>query len=153
MITNKPGRTDYLLSVNFILFALYPLLSGSLQRLANPHNLLVVGVLALSGAVAAFATAIIELLVFNVDRAFGYESNAIRFGTVALLLGFLAPMGARLEYLGDQEATFLRAISSGVVALSAGENAREVLNRAQRVVGTDCRPTEQELAQIAAEAA
>ena len=31
--------------------------------------------------------------------------------------------------------------------------AAEVLNRLQRIVGTDCRPTEQELAQIAAEAA
>ena len=31
-ITNLPGRTDFLLAVNFAMFALYPLLSSALQR-------------------------------------------------------------------------------------------------------------------------
>jgi chemotaxis protein MotA len=84
----------------------------------------------------------------------GHKVGAALVGTflgILISYGFLAPMAARMEYFGEVEATFFRAISSGVVALSAGENAREVLNRIQRVVGTDCRPTEPELAQIAAE--
>ena len=45
-----------------------------------------------------------------------------------------------MEYLGEVEATFFKAISSGVVALGArGKRQAEVLNRIQRVVGTDCR--------------
>lgn len=84
----------------------------------------------------------------------GHKVGAALVGTflgILISYGFLAPMAARMEYFGEVEATFFRAISCGVVALSAGENAREVLNRIQRVVGTDCRPTEPELAQIAAE--
>lgn len=84
----------------------------------------------------------------------GHKVGAALVGTflgILISYGFLAPMAARMEYFGEVEATFFRAISSGVVALSAGENAREVLNRIQRVVGTDCRPSEPELAQIAAE--
>jgi hypothetical protein len=62
-------------------------------------------------------------------------------------------MGARLEYFGELEATFYRAITSGVVAMSAGENPRGVMGCVLRVVGTDCRPSEKELTAIAAEAA
>ena len=86
----------------------------------------------------------------------GHKVGAALVGTflgILISYGFLAPMSARLEYLGEIEATFLRAISSGVVAIGAGENAREVLARALRVVGTDCRPSDQELKQISAEAA
>jgi len=86
----------------------------------------------------------------------GHKVGAALVGTFLCILisyGFLAPMSARLEYLGEIEATFFRAISSGVVAISTGENAREVLSRALRVVGTDCRPSEKELSNIAAEAA
>ena len=46
-----------------------------------------------------------------------------------------------------------RSVTSGVVAMSAGENPREVLSRIVRVVGTDCRPSDKELSQISAEAA
>ena len=37
-ITSRPGSRDYLLSVNFAMFALYPLLAGALQRFAAPGN-------------------------------------------------------------------------------------------------------------------
>lgn len=86
----------------------------------------------------------------------GHKVGAALVGTflgILLSYGFLSPMAARMEYLGEIESTFFHAITSGVAAISTGENAREVLNRVQRVVGTDFRPTEQELARIATEAA
>ena len=93
MITNQPGRTDYLLAANFVLFAFYPLLSGVLQRFARSSNSLVIGILSLLGALVSFAVGGYEVWVLNWGRAIGYEANAIRFGTIALLLGFFALMG------------------------------------------------------------
>jgi chemotaxis protein MotA len=109
------------------------------------------------GIVAAVLGIVITMQAIDGPASeIGHKVGAALVGTflgILLSYGFLAPMAARMEYLGHVEATFLQAITAGVVALSAGENAREVLNRLQRVIGTDCRPTEQELAQIAAESA
>jgi flagellar motor component MotA len=46
-----------------------------------------------------------------------------------------------MEFLGEAETTFMRAIASGIVTISAGENAREVIARTRRIVGTDNRPS------------
>jgi len=62
--------------------------------------------------------------------------------------GFLAPMAGRMEFLGESEMTFFRAMAAAVVAIAAGESPKDVVTRARRVVGTDCRPTQAELAQI-----
>jgi chemotaxis protein MotA len=109
------------------------------------------------GIVAAVLGIVITMQAIDGPASeIGHKVGAALVGTflgILLSYGFLAPMAARLEYLGEIETSFLRAITSGVVALSTGENAREVMNRIQRVIGTDCRPSEQELAQIAAEAA
>jgi chemotaxis protein MotA len=86
----------------------------------------------------------------------GHKVGAALVGTflgILISYGFLGPMAARLEYFGELEITFFRSITSGVVAMSAGENPREVLNRILRVVGTDCRPAEKEFSQIIEEAA
>jgi chemotaxis protein MotA len=82
----------------------------------------------------------------------GHKVGAALVGTflgILISYGFLGPMAARMEYFGELEATFFRSITSGIVAMGAGENPREVLNRILRVVGTDCRPSDRELAQIA----
>ncbi len=81
----------------------------------------------------------------------GHKVGAALVGTflgILISYGFLAPMAGRLEYFGELEATFFRAITSGVVAMSAGDGPREVLARIVRVVGTDCRPSEKEFAAI-----
>ena len=108
------------------------------------------------GIVAAVLGIVITMQAIDGPASeIGHKVGAALVGTflgILISYGFLAPMAARMEYLGEVETTFFRAITSGVVALSTGENAREVLNRIQRIVGTDCRPSEQELAQIAAEA-
>jgi chemotaxis protein MotA len=86
----------------------------------------------------------------------GHKVGAALVGTflgILISYGFLAPMASRLEYFGELEATFLRSITCGVVAMGTGDNPREVLNRILRVVGTDCRPNEGEMARIAEEAA
>ena len=109
------------------------------------------------GIVAAVLGIVITMQAIDGPASeIGHKVGAALVGTflgILLSYGFLAPMATRMEYFGDVEATFFRAIASGVIALSTGENAREVMSRIQRVVGSDCRPTEQELAQIAAEAA
>ena len=86
----------------------------------------------------------------------GHKVGAALVGTflgILLSYGFLGPLAARMEYFGELEATFLRAITLGVVAMGTGENPREVLNCVLRVAGTDCRPSEPELAQITEEVA
>src|SRR5207245_8069455 len=62
----------------------------------------------------------------------GHKVGAALVGTflgILLSYGFLGPMAARLDYFGEMEGTFFRSITCGVVAMSAGENPREVLNR------------------------
>lgn len=93
MITNQPGTTDYLLAANFIMFALYPLLSATLQRFAHPRNSLVVAVLSLLGTLASFGFAAYEVYGLQLGRAKGYEANPIRYASIALLLGFFSLIG------------------------------------------------------------
>ncbi len=81
----------------------------------------------------------------------GHKVGAALVGTflgILLSYGFFAPMAGRMEYLGESEKIFLRAISAAVASISAGDNARDVVMRARRVLGTDCRPSQEELAQI-----
>ena len=93
MITNQPGRSDYLLSVNFAMFALYPLLAGALQRFAAPNNSARVAVLALAGSFIALAVGAFQVFVQHYVRAAGFASNPIPSATVALFLGVFALVG------------------------------------------------------------
>lgn len=81
----------------------------------------------------------------------GHKVGAALVGTflgILLSYGFFAPMAGRMEFLGESEQTFLRAVSEGVVAIAAGENPRNAIVRARRIVGTDCRPNHAEMAQV-----
>lgn len=81
----------------------------------------------------------------------GHKVGAALVGTflgILLSYGFFAPMAGRMEFLGESEVTFFQTISAAVVAISSGENGREVITRARRIVATDCRPSQTELAQI-----
>jgi O-antigen ligase len=93
MLTNRPGSSDYLLSVNFAMFALYPLLAGALQRFAGPNNSARVAMLALAGSFAALVLGAVQVFVQHYGRAEGYASNPIPSATVALFLGFFALVG------------------------------------------------------------
>ena len=78
----------------------------------------------------------------------GHKVGAALVGTflgILLAYGFVAPLAARLEAVGEQEAVFLRAVLAGVVAVSEGTSPRDVVTRARRVLGTDTRPNAAEL--------
>jgi chemotaxis protein MotA len=86
----------------------------------------------------------------------GHKVGAALVGTflgILLSYGFFSPMAARMEFLGEAEATFFRTISSAFVSIQSGENPRDLVSRARRMVGTDCRPSLSEMAQLAKEEA
>ena len=85
----------------------------------------------------------------------GHKVGAALVGTflgILISYGYLGPMAARLEYFGEIEVTFFRSITCGVVAMGAGENPARSTEPFLRIVGTDCRPSERELAQITEDA-
>jgi chemotaxis protein MotA len=78
----------------------------------------------------------------------GHKVGAALVGTflgILMAYGFVAPMAARLEAVGEQEAVFLRSVLAGVVAVSEGVSPRDVVTRARRVLGTEIRPNPAEL--------
>ncbi|HEX5268879.1 MAG TPA: flagellar motor stator protein MotA [Gemmataceae bacterium] len=85
----------------------------------------------------------------------GHKVGAALVGTflgILLSYGLFAPLAARLEALGEAQARFFHTLSTGLVALSEGENPKAVVERARRGVGSDCRSTQVELEQMLREA-
>lgn len=81
----------------------------------------------------------------------GHKVGAALVGTflgILMAYGFIAPMAARMEAMGEQEGVFLRSVLSGVVAVSEGVSPRDVVTRARRILGTDVRPNANELKAI-----
>lgn len=81
----------------------------------------------------------------------GHKVGAALVGTflgILLSYGFFGPMAGRMEFLGEEEATFFRAIATSVVAMSEGASPRDVILRACRSVGTSSRPSQAELRTI-----
>jgi chemotaxis protein MotA len=84
----------------------------------------------------------------------GHKVGAALVGTflgILMSYGFFAPMAARMEFLGEAETTFFRAVSAGIVSISTGASPRDVITQARRVLATDCRPSHAEMAQIVKE--
>ncbi|MBY0457254.1 MAG: flagellar motor stator protein MotA, partial [Gemmataceae bacterium] len=78
----------------------------------------------------------------------GYKVGAALVGTFLGILaayGFVAPLAARMQALGDQEILFFKAMAVGVVAMNDGASPKDVVARARRIVGTECRPNQAEL--------
>jgi chemotaxis protein MotA len=81
----------------------------------------------------------------------GHKVGAALVGTflgILMSYGFFGPMAARMELMGTAELVYFRSISAGVIAIHAGDNARDVIASARRVVATDCRPSLAEMAEI-----
>jgi chemotaxis protein MotA len=81
----------------------------------------------------------------------GTKVGAALVGTflgILMAYGFFAPLAGRMEALGEQEILFLRAIVSAVIAINDGASPKDVVTRARRIVGTDCRPTQGELKEM-----
>jgi chemotaxis protein MotA len=81
----------------------------------------------------------------------GHKVGAALVGTL-LSYGLFAPLAARLEFLGEAESSFFRAIAAGIVALNEGENPKTVVERVRNGVSTDCRSAQGELDQLFREA-
>lgn len=78
----------------------------------------------------------------------GYKVGAALVGTFLGILaayGFVAPLAARMQSLGDQEVLFFRAMAVGVIAMNDGASPKDVVARARRIISTDCRPNQNEL--------
>jgi chemotaxis protein MotA len=81
----------------------------------------------------------------------GFKVGAALVGTflgILMAYGFFAPLAGRMESLGEQEILFLRAIVAAVIAINDGASPKDVVTRARRIVGTDCRPTQGELKEM-----
>src|SRR5262249_16482517 len=63
--------------------------------------------------------------------------------------GFSPRLGVPMEFRATAEIPFMQSITQAGVALSAGDNPRDVIARARRVVGTDTRPSLGEMADLA----
>ena len=96
------------------------------------------------GIVAAVLGIVITMQAIDGPASeIGHKVGAALVGTflgILLSYGFFGPMAARMEFLGEAELIFLRSLASAIVSISEGENAREVIARARRIVGTDSRP-------------
>lgn len=85
----------------------------------------------------------------------GHKVGAALVGTflgILLSYGFFAPLAARMDALGIEEMTFFATIASAVSAINAGENPKDVITSARRLVSSDCRPSLQEMNDIFAAA-
>ena len=104
------------------------------------------------GIVAAVLGIVVTMGAINGPvEEIGHKVGAALVGTflgILLSYGFFAPMAGRMEFLGEEETTFFRAVTAGVVAMSEGTSPRDVITRACRCVGTDCKPTQAELRAI-----
>jgi chemotaxis protein MotA len=81
----------------------------------------------------------------------GTKVGAALVGTflgILMAYGFFAPLAGRMEALGEQEILFMRAIVAAVIAINDGASPKDVVTRARRIVGTDCRPTQGELKEM-----
>jgi chemotaxis protein MotA len=84
----------------------------------------------------------------------GHKVGAALVGTflgILMSYGFMAPMAARMESMGHEEADFFRSMSAAVVALNDGNTPKDVVTKAKRMVGTAVRPNAAELKAIFSE--
>ena len=81
----------------------------------------------------------------------GHKVGAALVGTflgILLSYGFFGPLAGRMAYLGTQESAFFRVIVGLIVEFLAGGAPKGVIEIARRGVGTEHRPTADELADL-----
>jgi chemotaxis protein MotA len=81
----------------------------------------------------------------------GHKVGAALVGTflgILMAYGFVAPLAGRMDALGVVEMSFLHAASAGVVAIGEGAGPRDVVTRARRCLGTECRPSQGEMQKL-----
>ncbi len=81
----------------------------------------------------------------------GHKVGAALVGTflgILLSYGFFGPLAGRMAYLGTQESAFFRVISGMIAEFLAGGAPKGVIEIARRGVGTEHRPTADELSEL-----
>lgn len=89
--------TDVFLVFNLTMLLLYAPIRAELQKAAAPGNARRVANLAVLGTLAALGVALFQLFVIGAARADNILFGAILLGNTAIILGFLAVMGAMTE--------------------------------------------------------
>lgn len=85
----------------------------------------------------------------------GHKVGAALVGTflgILLSYGFFAPMSGRMELLGAEEVAFFRTITNLTVGMYEGISPKNMVVQASRGVGTEFRPSSNDMKQIFKEA-
>lgn len=108
------------------------------------------------GIVAAVLGIVITMGAINGPaEEIGHKVGTALVGTflgILMSYGFFGPMAGRMEFQGIEEMTFFRTIIIAVVALNEGATPRDMIMQARRGIGTEVRPTLEELEQVFKEA-
>jgi chemotaxis protein MotA len=104
------------------------------------------------GIVAAVLGIVITMGAINGPaEEIGHKVGTALVGTflgILMSYGFFNPMAARMDFQGQEEMVFFRTIVAAVVALNEGATPRDMIMTARRGVGTEARPTLEELEQV-----
>jgi len=104
------------------------------------------------GIVAAVLGVVITMGAIDGPPAeIGHKVGAALVGTFLGILasyGFFGPLAGRMEALGVAEMTFFRTISSIVLAFVNNVPPKVAIDQARRGVGSDMRPSREELEQL-----
>ncbi len=101
------------------------------------------------GIVAAVLGIVITMGVIDGPvEEIGHKVGAALVGTflgILLSYGFFAPLAARMEFLGAAEMSFFRTISTAILNFANDCPPKVAIEQARRGIGTEFRPTRQEL--------
>lgn len=81
----------------------------------------------------------------------GHKVGAALVGTflgILMSYGFFGPLASRMEFLGAAEMAFFRTISTVILAFVNDVPPKVAIEQARRGVGTEMRPTREELDQL-----
>lgn len=81
----------------------------------------------------------------------GHKVGAALVGTflgILMSYGFFGPLAGRMDFLGTQESAYFRVIVGLIVEFLAGGAPKGVIEIARRGVGTEHRPTAEELEEL-----
>lgn len=101
------------------------------------------------GIVAAVLGIVVTMGAINGPvEEIGHKVGAALVGTflgILLSYGFLAPFAARMELQGHEEVAFLKIIAAMTISMIEGGGPRDVITQACRGVGTEYRPSREDL--------
>jgi chemotaxis protein MotA len=134
------------------------LLEGELKVIENEHhdpiNVLTKTADGLPGFGIVAAVLGIVITMGAIDgpvEEIGHKVGAALVGTflgILMSYGFFGPLAARMEFLGAAEMAFFRTITTVILAFVNDVPPKVAIEQARRGVGTEVRPTREELDQL-----